>query len=169
MRVVAAKRLHLTRPVVSEGQLAKTVASLLEKVVLSPAVWTHFPAGLGKLPPRTVGRAKAMGLKAGMPDYLVWHDGRTIGVELKRENGVLSDAQKEMHPKLLAAGVPVYVCRSAEDVIEALDIYDIPMRRNFVEAILRERRERHGDSKATGSGAAEPSQGARSPAAALDA
>lgn len=103
-------------------------------------MWTHFPAGLGKLPPATVGRAKAMGLKAGMPDYFVWHGGRAVGIELKRENGILSDVQKAMHLKLLAAGVPVYVCRTPEQVIEWLHIEGVPMRQNFVDAILKEKR-----------------------------
>lgn len=124
-------------------------------VVLEPAVWTHFPAGLGKLPPATVGRAKAMGLKAGMPDYFVWYNGRTIGIELKREDGVLSDAQKAMHPKLAGAGVMTYVCRTPEQVIEWLDIEGIPMRQNFVNAILKERR--NGNSTSTGSCPPQPS------------
>lgn len=149
----AGKRFRLTRPVVPELQFAKTVASVLDMAMLEPVVWTHFPAGLGKLPPATVGRAKAMGLKAGIPDYLFWHNGRSIGIELKRQNGVLSDVQKEMHKNLRAAGMPVYVCRTPEEVIQALDIEGFPMRRNFVDAILREHK--HGQSSTAQSSAAE--------------
>lgn len=146
------KRLKLTRPVIGEGQLAKTVASLLTRIVLEPAVWTHFPAGTIKLGPATAGRLKAWGLKPGMPDYFVWFAGRSVGIELKRENGVLSDAQKAMHPMLTAAGVPVYVCRSAEDVVQSLYLEGIPMQQNYVNAILREKRD--GIESATGRGAA---------------
>lgn len=87
-----------------------------------------------------------------MPDYFVWHAGRTVGIELKREDGVLSVAQKAMHPMLWAAGVPVYVCRSAEDVVECLDLEHIPMQQNYVNAILREKR--NGNERTTQSGAA---------------
>lgn len=89
-----------------------------------------------------------------MPDYLVWHNGRTIGFELKREDGVLSNAQKAMHPKLVAAGMPVYVCRTPEQVIEWLDIEGIPMQRNYVNAILKE--SKHGNTRTASSSAPEP-------------
>ena len=151
------KRFKLTRPIIPEGQLARSVVSLLERVVLEPAVWTHFPAGGGKLPRATAGRLKGFGLKAGMPDYLVFHGKRCIGIELKREDGVLSNAQKAMHPKLHAAGVMVYVCRTPEQVIEWLAIEGVPMRKNFVDAILRENR--NGNISTTQSSASQSAPG----------
>lgn len=146
------KAFRLTRPVITESQLAKTVAEMLHYTVKEPAVWTHFPAGGGKLTPATAGTLKAWGLKPGMPDYLIFFNGRVIGIELKRETGVLSQAQKDMHPKLLAAGVTVYVCRTPEQVIEWLAIEGVPMRENFVKAILKGNV--HGKQSTEGSSAA---------------
>lgn len=142
----------LTPLIITESQLAKTVAQMLEYTVLPPAVWTHFPAGGGKLTPSTAGLLKAWGLKPGMPDYLVFFAGRVIGIELKREDGVLSKAQKEMHPRLLAAGMVVYVCRTPEQVIEWLMLEGVPMRENFVRAILKEKI--YGDEGTEGGSAA---------------
>ena len=80
-------------PVISEIDLHRSVAELLDWCLLPPAVYTTFPAGWGKLPPKTVGRLKACGLKTGMPDILVFNAGKTIGIELKRPGGRLSKAQ----------------------------------------------------------------------------
>jgi hypothetical protein len=56
------------------------------------------------------GKAKACGLSAGMPDMLYWlPNGLVIGVELKTEDGRLSDVQKKFHESLKILGHQVYV------------------------------------------------------------
>lgn len=49
-------------------------------------------------------RIKESGGEAGIHDYLfLW--GGLYGLEFKKPGGVLSQAQREMHPRLLAAGL----------------------------------------------------------------
>jgi sulfur relay (sulfurtransferase) complex TusBCD TusD component (DsrE family) len=100
-------------------------------MLLPPAVWTTFPAGWGKLGKATAGRLKACGLKEGMPDLFIFYDGRTHGIELKTPHGGHSPAQIEMAPKLFAAGVNVYTCRSLEEVRGYLIMHKIPMRNHY--------------------------------------
>ena len=52
---------------------------------------------------------------AGMPDLFCVKDGRQVWVEVKRPNGQLERSQRNRFPKLVAAGVPIYVATS-EDV-----------------------------------------------------
>jgi hypothetical protein len=104
---------------------------MLDRMLLPPAVWTTFPAGWGNLPKATCGRLYACGLKAGMPDILVFFNGFTLGVELKVPGRSPSSKQRSMFAKLQAAGVPVMICHSMEEVYDALEYRCFPLRRAF--------------------------------------
>lgn len=105
-----------------ESELHASVAQLLDWVLLPPALYTTFPAGWGKLTKGTAGRLYASGLKRGFPDILVFDVMRkVIGIELKAGANSVSAAQRDMFSKLQGVGVRVYVCKSLEDVIDALD------------------------------------------------
>lgn len=131
-----AKPFKLTAYEPTEFELQKSVADLLDWLLVPPAFYTAFPAGWGKLPPRIAGLLKACGLKRGMPDVLVFDYGpRMIGIELKRPSRktATSDDQDLMHAKLRAIGVPVYVCWKIEQVIEVLDTENIKRRPHFLD------------------------------------
>lgn len=59
----------------------------------------------------------AMGLRAGVPDFLCCFRGKMFGIEMKAKAGSLSPAQKEMHKTLGEDGVNVYTVRSLEELI----------------------------------------------------
>jgi hypothetical protein len=113
---------------ISEAELHRAVADLLDVVLLPPAVWTTFPAGWGKLSKATAGRLRGSGLKAGFPDILIFFNSFTTGIELKAPGGKLSLAQKAMFPALEAAGVRVYVCHSVDEVLDILQFLCFPVR-----------------------------------------
>lgn len=117
------------KPKISELDLHQSVADFLSWTVLPPAVWTTFPAGWTAMRTGAAGRLKACGLKAGMPDILVFHDTRTFGIELKTLMGKLSAAQIEMSDRLAKAGIWVHVCHSIDDVHETLVAQRIPLRK----------------------------------------
>lgn len=112
----------------SEIDLHRSVADFLSWVVMPPAVWTTFPAGWTGMRPGAAGRLKACGLKAGMPDILLFYNGFTIGIELKVKTKPSAE-QLDMFNKLRAAGVTVSIARSVDDVEETLRTYSIPMRK----------------------------------------
>lgn len=65
--------------------------------------------------------------KAGLPDRLIFIDGRFFLVELKRENGKLSEAQKQMHSRFEKQGFPVLVLYGLQEVdgfLESLKLKD---------------------------------------------
>lgn len=74
-------------------------------------------------------RRKRLGAQAGWPDLGIFHAGRVVLLELKRERGVLSPAQKLLHPRLAAAGFPVSVCHSPEDALRAVEAAGVPVRK----------------------------------------
>lgn len=119
---------------VTEAQLHKAAADLLDLVLLPPAIWTTFPAGWGKLGKATAGRLHGSGLKAGFPDILIFFNGHCVGVELKTANGVVSKDQHKMFMRLYEAGVRVYICRTTDDVIGVLEQESLPHRQMEVAA-----------------------------------
>lgn len=58
--------------------------------------------------------------RVGVPDIIACINGRFIGIEVKRENGVLSEVQKIHLQQIKNAGGIGIVARSVEDVKEAL-------------------------------------------------
>lgn len=112
----------------TEDQLHRSIAELLDWILISPAVWTTFPAGWGKLPKATAGRLKASGLKEGFPDLMLFYEGSAFGIELKIPGKGLSRAQKAMRPKLEAAGIALATCSSPEEVVDCLRQWKFPLR-----------------------------------------
>lgn len=136
-------RFRLTAPVVPEDDLHAAVARALDLLLLAPAEWTTFPAGGYGLTPQAAARLTRIGLKPAWPDILLVHDARIFGIELKTERGRLSITrtvrtqrggqrtiigQREMHPRLHAAGMSVVVCRSLDEVLGWLGRWNIPTR-----------------------------------------
>ena len=97
-----------------------------------PAFWTTFPAGYGKLGKATAGKLRAKGLRAGMPDIMVFYPAmgnastKVVGLELKVGRNTTTSKQRSTHECLRAAGVKVYTIRSLNDVLHALMSADIP-------------------------------------------
>ena len=132
----APKRFRLRSTDPPEVEFHKTVADLLDWILLPPTVWTTFPAGWGQLPITTAARLKACGLKPGFPDIFVWRsDGRSVGLELKKVGKKPTEAQLLMHDRLSAVGVPVYVCQDVNEVITALRAFKVPLRKMAIDGV----------------------------------
>jgi hypothetical protein len=117
------------------------VAKALDILLLPPAEWTTFPAGSVPLPPQFAAKLARLGLKRGWPDILILYAGRIYGIELKRQGGTLSktrtvrtrsgglrklEGQDEVFPRLEQAGMTIAVCRSVDDVLDALHDWELP-------------------------------------------
>jgi len=110
-----------------EEQLQMTVCKFLTHALDGNSMFFAVPNG-GLRSRSEAARFKATGTVAGIPDICVVNDGRLIGLELKAPKGRLSDAQLYCHERLRRARVPVSVCRSLDEVIEALRSAGVPLR-----------------------------------------
>ena len=116
----------------SEDAFHLAVAELLNWVLRAPTFWTTFPAGYGKLGKGMAGKLKAKGMRAGMPDILIFQptnhfkNSRVVGLELKVGRNTTTAKQRTTHELLRACGVGVYTIRSLNDVLAALLASDIP-------------------------------------------
>ena len=126
-----------------ERDIHKAVANLLDNCLLAPAAWAPYPAGAAQLSPQQQAAYARVGLKRGWPDILIIYQGKTFGLELKRPGAELSrtrigrthsgapriyEGQKDVFPKLQAAGMVIGIARSVDEAIAVLQAWGIPLR-----------------------------------------
>lgn len=116
----------------TEAALHRNVAAYLRLALKPPTVWSTLPAGGGG---RIRGaQLKAAGLRKGLPDLLVIHPAPAyggpivVGLELKTKAGRISPAQREMMQAFLACRAHYILCRSLDEVKQALEFCKIPVR-----------------------------------------
>ena len=111
----------------TEYDFHRIVMSYLSKALPEDVVPFHSPNG-GYRRASEAGRLKAMGVIPGLPDVGVVNGGKIFWLELKAAKGRISPAQAYCHRRLEAAGSPVSVCKTLEDVEAALIHAGIPIR-----------------------------------------
>jgi len=109
-----------------EAAFSAQIAEYLACVLPADAFATVFPAGGG-------GKArgaqlKRMGMLAGVPDWLVIWQGKSLFFELKAPGGRLSAQQIETHALLRCAGAFVTTVYRLEAVEGALRGFGVPLR-----------------------------------------
>jgi hypothetical protein len=110
-----------------EQTLHRSVAVLLNAALPPEVFFTSVPAGGGGKVRGAI--LKGLGYRSGTPDILLISNGLAYFIELKvPRTGILSAAQRETIPALQNAGARVRVCRSIEDVENALLDWRIPTR-----------------------------------------
>jgi hypothetical protein len=136
----AALRLTPYRP--DETDIHEMVATALDRLLLPPAMWTTLPIGHVRLTGQQAAKLARLGVARGWPDLIVLHH-YAYGIELKRPGGTLSrsrlvptrkggrrmvEGQREVFPRLEAAGLRIAVCESLAQVLAALAGWGVPLR-----------------------------------------
>ena len=73
-------------------------------------------------------RLKMEGVVAGVADLIVIYAGRVIGFEVKTKTGKMSKSQKDWKPVFENAGGVYFVVRSIDDVCDALQSLQVPIK-----------------------------------------
>lgn len=106
-----------------EAELQRQVAEYLD---LRGLVWCHVANERCTTPQRGA-FLKAQGVKAGVPDVLIFTAPRKrdycrgVALELKAKGGRLSEHQKQWGEALELCGWHWRVCRSIDDVVDTLE------------------------------------------------
>lgn len=111
----------------AEFRFSCAVADFLKRSLPSTALWTHFPAGEARTA-ITGARLKRMGTQKGWADYLIVHDGRLIGLELKAPGGRISPEQRAFGDALVANGFSWSIVRSLDEVETFLRGEGVPLK-----------------------------------------
>lgn len=112
---------------VNERSLHSAIVDWLRLALMPPAIFNHAP-GEGKR--GWVGQRDlmSMGYKPGWPDLEFIHLGHVFFAEIKALDGKLTPVQIACHDDLRAAGCPVSVVRSLEEMQNFLVSYRLPVR-----------------------------------------
>lgn len=126
-----------------EDDLQIEVAAYLDHVLPDDAFWWHTPnqgRGDGKTKQTALGalvmaqKLKSMGMRAGIPDVLILYRGVLHGTDAKARYGSLTDSQKEVQPRLEAAGARIDPpFRTIEELESALVRWGIPLKFSYTE------------------------------------
>lgn len=133
MTAAELRQLHSAKPMPPrqpdhrESDLQITIVQFLEIALPDDATYFHVPNG-GKRDEVTGGILKAMGMRAGVADLIVLWRGYALSVELKTDDGKLSDAQDEWAEICQQCDVPHTVARSLRDVYLFLLNHGIALR-----------------------------------------
>jgi hypothetical protein len=63
------------------------------------------------------------GVRSGLPDVILIHDGRVFGLELKAQGGRLSPAQQTAHEELRRAGAQVATAIGIDEALAQLETW----------------------------------------------
>ena len=131
---------RLSAPIVREHPLQKQIASTLTIELAPPGKVSRFGVCwwsidhanyAGEVPGVRIGR----GIIAGIPDTFILFRGIAHVVEIKAEDGTLSDAQRSVIAAILASGGRAGVARDATEVLACIDAWSIPRNRRVRDAI----------------------------------
>lgn len=91
----------------------------------APGVFAFHPRN-GSRDQRTLaGYNAGLGVKSGVPDVVIIHNGRIFGLELKTEIGRLSDAQIDAQTEMEMAGACVFTAYGLDQAIHALEFWGL--------------------------------------------
>jgi len=123
-RASARKRgRNVNRP---EQELQIATTEYLVSALPKDCFFTFINNGMGRSKAEG-GIAKAMGLRAGTPDYLFVYRGRAYFIEMKAGKNTETDNQILCHADLAEAGAPVATCWSIKAVEMTLRSWGIPL------------------------------------------
>jgi len=103
----------------SEEAIHRAVVEHLARRAPLGVVYAHVPNGEAR-GPGVGGKLKAMGVRSGMPDLIALYAGQFYGLELKREGGRLTEAQRKTLADLEAAGALTAVAYGLDDALGRL-------------------------------------------------
>lgn len=118
------RRKPMRRP---EQELQISLVSAPRYLLTPKTAMFHVPNG-GFRSAAEAGIFHAMGVVAGVPDLVFVHDGRAFGLELKAEDGRLTEAQRNAHVRLRDAGMRIETVRGFDEALERLREFGIPLR-----------------------------------------
>jgi hypothetical protein len=107
-----------------ETQLQRSVIAQLQWRARPGVWWTHIP--LGGLRSKIEGAIlRGLGTARGAPDLLIVADGKAHLLELKSAGGRATDAQRQCHEALRAAGAEVAVAHGIDEALAWLEVWNL--------------------------------------------
>lgn len=116
-----APRRHL------EDDLQRSFVKLARWTLPEDAMLIAVPNG-GQRHSKAAARLVGLGVTAGVPDLLLWHQGRTLGIEVKLPGTYPSAVQRQIHAKMQRCQIATVVVRSLAEFEAAVCSFGVPLR-----------------------------------------
>lgn len=107
-----------------EEIVQKAVVQHLRSRGVPGLVYFHVPNG-GKRGPVEGAIFKAMGVRAGVADLILFHEGKSFALELKADNGRPSESQLEFLSDIERAGAFTAMPRGLDAAIATLEAWGL--------------------------------------------
>jgi hypothetical protein len=107
-----------------EQQLQKIVCEHLSLRAPPIVFWFHVGNG-GWRSPIEAKVFKSLGVRPGVPDLILIHEGRTYGLELKADGGRLTPVQRTAHVFMRQAGATVETAVGIDAAIRQLETWGL--------------------------------------------
>lgn len=110
-----------------EQQFQANLVKLLDAALTPATVYFAVPNG-GYRRKAEAAILIGQGVKAGVADLIIIHNGQAYGLELKAPDGDLDSKQIDMCARFHDAGAPYSVARSIDEALALLRAWNIPTR-----------------------------------------
>ena len=114
----------MTRRAQPENALQRSVIAHFTWRARPGVWWTHIPLG-GLRSKVEAAILRGLGTARGTPDLLIVADGKAHFLELKSAGGRATDAQRQCHEALRAAGAVVAVARGIDQALAQLEVWNL--------------------------------------------
>lgn len=112
-----------------EQDIHRSVVAHLKSRAMPGVFFFHSPNG-GKRNAIEAKIFKGLGVRAGIPDVLIFYRAQIFGLELKAGNGRVSPAQLATMNDMEVAGARVAVARSLDEALITLEYWGVLRRDN---------------------------------------
>lgn len=112
----------------AEEALQIQIVEFLDWALPEPLRFWHTPNQRGTRKAWEVALLAALGVKPGIGDILIGGWRTLIWIEVKTPTGTLSKSQKDWRDWCHQVGIPWFLCRSLEDVADALESLQIRLK-----------------------------------------
>lgn len=107
-----------------EDQIQRAVVQHLRQRGVPGLVFVHVPNG-GKRRPIEAAIFKGLGVRAGVSDLLLWHDGRSYALELKAPGGGATEAQYQFISDMERAGAFTCIAEGLDRALRVLEQWNL--------------------------------------------
>jgi hypothetical protein len=123
-RIQGHRHHHAASQRQSEQQIHRAVVQHLRQRGVPGLVWWHTPNG-GERSKIEGAIFKGMGLRAGVSDLVLVHDGRIFALELKAKGGRASEAQLDFLAGMESAGAFTALAEGLDRAIRTLEAWGL--------------------------------------------
>lgn len=107
-----------------EEQIHRAVVSHLKMRAMPGVFFFHSPNGGGRSKAEG-GIFKALGVRAGLPDLIVFYRAQIFGLELKSSKGRVSPAQRQTLNEMEVAGARTSIAASIDEALVTLECWGV--------------------------------------------